>query len=151
MVDQKDGTKLPENADVNTRAEGTTLKEKIKLIKAKSSDRNHPYYWDKLMVLELVEMALSSVNLYQAFRLDVWNSEFSHVLIIIFLAITLELISIVEYCYVRFRMFPSQVLSPVEKKEKINGALTLFTTKQIIADTMHLYAALELKSFIMFF
>ena len=97
-----------------------------------------------MIFLELVEMGLSLLNLYQASRLDVWNSEFSHVLIFIFLGITLDLISIAEYCYVRFRTFPSQVLIPVQKKEKINRALTLFTTKEILADTMHLYAAMEL-------
>jgi hypothetical protein len=82
------------------------------------------------MVLELVEMGLSSLNLYQAFRLDVWNSEFSHVLIFIFLGITLELISIAEYCYVQFRTFPSQVLIPVQKKEKISRALALLPPKR---------------------
>ena len=111
MVDQKDGAKVPENAEVGTKTEDTTCKGKIKKFKANIGDRNHPYYWDKMLVLEFVEMFLSSVNLYEAFRLGVWNSAYFYLMILIFVAIAMDLISIVEYVYVRFFLFPSQFIT----------------------------------------
>ena len=41
---------------------------KVKRLKAQSGDPKHPYYWDKMLILELIEMLLSLVNLINAFR-----------------------------------------------------------------------------------
>jgi hypothetical protein len=153
MVNTQQGTEVSVSAQADPKTEGSanTWKEKMKAFKAKTGDPDHPYYWDKLVVLELVEMGLSSINMYQAFRLDIWNSTYYYVLIYIFMGISLDLVSLAEYLYVRFRLFPSESLAPLAKKEKIRWVLTLFTTKEIVADTCHLYAAMELKNFIMFF
>eukprot|EP00943_MAST-04B_sp_MAST-4B-sp1_P008643 g8643.t1 len=125
--------------------------DKLKKIKADASDPDHPRYWDKMVILELVEMTLSALNLYSAFRLNVWQSTYYYILIYIFLAMTLDLFSIAEYLYMRLKVFPSETLTEMEKKAKVRWILMFFTTKEIIADTMHLYAGMELKSFIMYF
>ena len=82
MVNIQQGTEVSVSAQADPKTEGSanTWKEKMKAFKAKTGDPDHPYYWDKLVVLELVEMGLSSINMYQAFRLDIWNSTYYYVL-----------------------------------------------------------------------
>eukprot|EP00944_MAST-04C_sp_MAST-4C-sp1_P009378 g9378.t1 len=125
--------------------------DKLKQIKANAGDPDHPRYWDKMIVLELVEMTLSGLNLHNAFRLQVWQSTYYYILIYIFVAMALDVISIAEYLYMRIKVFPSDTMSEIEKKAKVRWVLMFFTSKEIIADTMHLYAGMELKNFIMYF
>jgi hypothetical protein len=114
----------------------------------KMSNQDHIYYWRKMLLLEVIEMILSGINLIKCFQMDIFQTTFYYIPIVISIAIALDLISIAEYIYLRRHVFASKSHATASDKHTMRLFALLFSTKEVISDTLHVYAGMEMQVFL---